>query len=161
MAWSACNDMHKTWTSQLNRNTLSCAGQRRRHGLNNLREGWMEPTPAYHWEFKISHGRAAQPSQSFATTFHVPFLLLVARRVLFSGHFCRDKNEVIRLLLLCNYQHGKTERRNLSLRNVISRDTDIKKGNIGTAIWTGKSGTIMFISLPGLPSNDNDDPYYS
>ena len=68
--------------------------------------------------------------------------LVKSRRVQFAGHCYRADGEVISSLLLWRADYGQRRGRSLSFPDVISRDTDIRTEDLGTAMqdmnfWSG------------------------
>ena len=144
MAWSACNALHKIWTSNLSREfklkifkaaiepillygsetwTLSKKLEKRLDGtytrllmrVQNL--SWRQHPTKY---------------QIYGNTPPVSSLVK-ARRVQFAGHCFRAENEIISTLLLWKPSRGNRGR-TLSYPDVISRDTGIQKQDLSNAM---------------------------
>ena len=145
MAWSACNDMYKIWTSQLPRRikieifratiepillygsetwTLSRKLEKRLDGTY---------TRLLMRAQNISWGRHASVSDIYGNLLHVSALVR-SRRVQFAGHCFRAKSETISSLLLWKSSSDKARGRKLSFPEVISRDTSIRTEDLGTAM---------------------------
>ena len=158
MAWSACNDMYKIWTSQLPRRikieifratiepillygsetwTLSRKLEKRLDGTY---------TRLLMRAQNISWGRHASVSDIYGNLLHVSALVR-SRRVQFAGHCFRAKSETISSLLLWKSSSDKARGRKLSFPEVISRDTSIRTEDLGTAmldkdVWRGIVGSM-------------------
>ena len=68
--------------------------------------------------------------------------LVKSRRVQFAGHCDRADGEVISALLLWRQDYGQRSRGSLSFPDIISRDTDTRAEDLGTAMqdrsfWSG------------------------
>ena len=157
MAWSACNDMHRIWSSQLSEDlklkifrvtiepillygsetwTLSRKIEQRLDGtytrllmrVKNI--SWRD-----HCTKQQIYGNLVPPS-----------ILLRARRVQFSGHCLRAQKEVISSLVLWSQRHHR--RGKLSYPDVISRDTNIEKTDLEAAMrdrefWRSRVDSII------------------
>ena len=158
MAWSACNDMYKIWTSQLPRRikieifratiepillygsetwTLSRKLEKRLDGTY---------TRLLMRAQNISWGRHASVSDIYGNLLRVSALVR-SRRVQFAGHCFRAKSETISSLLLWKSSSDKARGRKLSFPEVISRDTSIRTEDLGTAmldkdVWRGIVGSM-------------------
>ena len=153
MAWSACNDMHKIWPSQL---------------PNNLKikifRATIEPILLYGSEtwtlsrklekrLDGTYTRLLMRAQNLSWKRHPTIseiynqlprvsCLVKSRRVQFAGNCFRADAEVISLLLLWRPSSGQTRGRKISFPDVISRDTGIQTEDLGTAmrdreVWCG------------------------
>ena len=145
MAWSACNDMHKIWSSQLSRKfKLSIFKATVEPILLYGSETW---TLSRKLERRLdgTYTRLLMRAQNLSWKRHPtkpqiygnlpPVSSLVkARRVQFAGHCCRAENEVISTLLLWNPVSGETRGRKLSYPDVISRDVDIRRQDLSNAM---------------------------
>ena len=153
MAWSACNDMHKIWTSQLPK-----------HLKLEIFRATVEPILLYGSETwtlskklekrldgtytrllmraqNLSWKRHPSVSDIYG---HLPrvYALVRSRRVQFAGHCYRAKTEVISSLLLWKSSSDRGRGRKLSFPDVISRDTSIRTEDLGTVmldrdVWRG------------------------
>ena len=145
MAWSACNDMHKIWSSQLS---------------NNLKikifRATVEPILLYGSEtwtlsrklekrLDGTYTRLLRRAQSLSWKSHptisqiygeLPRVssLVKYRRVQFAGHCFRADAEVISSLLLWRPSYGHSRGRKLSFPDVISRDTGLSTEDLKTAM---------------------------
>ena len=151
MAWSACNDLHKIWTSKLSSKikikifrvtiepillygsetwTLSVALEKRLDGcytrllmrVKNL--SWRN-----HPTLKEIYGNLSPASS-----------LVRQRRTQFAGHCQRATNEVISSLILWKPHADGKKRRKLTFPDVISRDTgiplqDLKEAMEDQEVW--------------------------
>jgi len=153
MAWSACNDMHKIWSSQLSNNIKV-----------KIFRATIEPILLYGSEtwtlsrklekrLDGTYTRLLMRAQSLSWKCHpsisqiydkLPRVssLVKSRRVQFAGHCFRADAEVISSLLLWRPSPGQTRGRKLSFPDVISRDTGIRTEDLGTAmrdreVWCG------------------------
>ena len=143
--WSACNDMHKIWSSQL---------------PNNLKvkifRATIEPILLYGSEtwtlsrklekrLDGTYTRLLRRAQNLSWKSHpsisqiydkLPRVssLVKYRRVQFAGHCFRADAEVISSLLLWRPSYGKSRRRKLSFPDVISRDTGFSTEDLRTAM---------------------------
>ena len=145
MAWSACNDMHKIWSSQLTNEfkikifkatvepiilygsetwTLSRKLERRLDGTY---------TRLLMRAQNLSWKRHPSISQIYGNLPRVSSLVK-SRRVQFAGHCFRADSEVISSLLLWKPSSDQTRGRKLSFPDVISRDTGIRTEDLGTAM---------------------------
>jgi hypothetical protein len=153
MAWSACNDMYKIWSSQLS---------------NNLKikifRATVEPILLYGSEtwtlsrklekrLDGTYTRLLMRAQNLSWKRHPTIseiynqlprvsCLVKSRRIQFAGHCYRADGEVISSLLLWRPDYGQRRGRSLSFPDVISRDTDIRTEELGTAMqdrnfWSG------------------------
>ena len=153
MAWSACNDMHKIWTSQLPRRikieifratvepillygsetwTLSRKLEKRLDGTY---------TRLLMRAQNLSWKRHPSVSEIYGSLPHVS-ALVQSRRVQFAGHCYRAKTEVISSLLLWKPSSDNARGKKLSFPDVISRDAGIRTEDLGTAMldrdtWRG------------------------
>ena len=152
MAWSACNDMYKIWTSQLPR----CI-------KIEIFRATIEPILLYGSETwtlsrklerldgtythllmraqNISWGRHASVSDIYGNLLRVSALVR-SRRVQFAGNCSRAKSETISSLLLWKSSFDKARGRKLSFPEVIPSDTSIRTEDLGTAmldkdVWRG------------------------
>ena len=145
MAWSACNDMHKIWSSNLSRDFKL-----------RIFKATVEPILLYGsetWTLSRKLGRRLDgtytrllmraqnlswkrhPTKSQIYEKLPPVSSLVkARRVQVAGHCCRAENEVISILLLWKPASDKIRGRTLSYPDVISRDVDIKQQDLRNAM---------------------------
>ena len=145
MAWSACNDMHKIWSSQLS---------------NNLKvkifRATIEPILLYGSEtwtlsrklekrLDGTYTRLLMRAQNLSWKRHPTIseiynqlprvsCLVKSRRVQFAGHCYRADGEVISSLLLWRPDYGQKRGRSLSFPDVISRDTGIRTEDLGTVM---------------------------
>ena len=153
MAWSACNDMHKLWSSHLS---------------NNLKikifKATVEPILLYGSEtwtlsrklekrLDGTYTRLLMRAQNLSWKRHPTIseiynqlprvsCLVKSRRVQFAGHCYRADGEVISSLLLWRPDYGQKRGRSLSFPDVISRDTGIRTEDLGTVMedrnfWSG------------------------
>ena len=153
MAWSACNDMHKIWSSQLSNNLK----------IKTFRVT-VEPILLYGYEtwtlsrklekrLDGTYTRLLMRAQNLSWKRHPTIseiynqlprvsCLVKYRRVQFAGHCFRADGEVISSLLLWKPEYGQSRGRKLSFPDVISRDTDIRIEDLETAMrdrkfWNG------------------------
>ena len=145
MAWSACNDMHKIWSSQLSNNlkvkifratiepillygsetwTLSRKLEKR---LDGTYTRLLRRAQNLSWK---SHPSISQIYNKLPRVSS----LVKYRRVQFAGHCFRADAEVISSLLLWRPSYGKSRRRKLSFPDVISRDTGFSTEDLRTAM---------------------------
>ena len=145
MAWSACNDMHNIWSSQLTNEfkmkifratvepillygsetwTLSRKLERRLDGTY---------TRLLMRAQNLSWKRHPSISQIYGKLPRVS-TLVKSRRVQFAGHCFRADSEVISSLLLWKPSSNQKRGRKLSFPDVISRDTGIRTEDLGTAM---------------------------
>ena len=153
MAWSACNDMHQIWTSQLPKSikleifratvkpillygsdtwTLSKKLEKRLDGTY---------TRLLMRAQNLSWKRHPSISDIYGNLPRVSALVR-SRRVQFAGHCYRAKTEVISSLLLWKSSSDRGRGRKLSFPDVISRDTSIRTEDLGTVmldrdVWRG------------------------
>ena len=158
MAWSACNDMHQIWTSQLPKSikleifratvepillygsdtwTLSKKLERRLDGTY---------TRLLMRAQNLSWKRHPSISDIYGNLPRVSALVR-SRRVQFAGHCYRAKNEVISSLLLWKSSSDRARGRKLSFPDVISRDTSIRTEDLGTVmldrdVWRGVVNSV-------------------
>ena len=145
MAWSACNDMHHIWSSQLSNNlkvkifratvepillygsetwTLSRQLEKR---LDGTYTRLLMRAKNLYWK------RHPSISQIYGSLPRVS-TLVKSRRVQFAGHCFRADSEVISSLLLWKPNSNQTRGRKLSFPDVISRDVGIRIEDLGTAM---------------------------
>ena len=145
MAWSACNDMHKIWSSQLSKEFKV-----------KIFRATVEPILLYGSEtwtlykkmekrLDGTYTRLLMKAQNLSWKHH-PSLsqiygnlprvssLIQSRRAQFAGHCLRAENEVISSLLLWNPVSNQPRGRTLSFPDVISRDAGIRKQDLGAAM---------------------------
>ena len=145
MAWSACNDMHKIWSSRLTNDlkikifratvepillygsetwTLSRKMEKR---LDGTYTRFLIRAQNLSWK---RHPTIAQIYGKLprVTT------LVKSRRVQFDGHCFRPDSEIISSLLLWKPTFDHTIGRKLSFPDVISRDTGIRTQDLGTVM---------------------------
>lgn len=159
MAWSACNDMHKIWTSQLPtqlkvkifRTTIEPI-------LLYGSETW---TLSRKLEKKLdgTYTRLLMRAQNLSWKRHPTISLIYgklprvsalvrSRRVQFAGHCYRAQSEIISSLLLWKPISARSRGRKLSFPDVISRDTGIRVEELGTAmkdreVWRGMVNSVL------------------
>ena len=153
MAWSACNDMHKIWSSQLPNNlkvkifratiepillygsetwTLSRKLERRLDGTyTRLLRRAQNLSWKSHSSISQIYGKLPRVSS-----------LVKYRRVQFAGHCLRADAEIISSLLLWRPSYGKSRGRKLAFPDVITRDTGLSTEDLRTAmrdrdVWCG------------------------
>ena len=114
MAWSACNDMHRIWTSQI-KTEIKVKLFRATMRAKNI--SWK-----HHPSLATIYGNLPRVSS-----------LVRMRRVQFAGHCYRAESEIISSLLLWK-PRSNTRGRKLSYPDVISRDTSIRSENLGNAM---------------------------
>ena len=145
MAWSACNDMHNIWSSQLS---------------NNLKvkifRATIEPILLYGSEtwtlsrklekrLDETYTRLLRRAQNISWKSHPSISQIYNklprvssrvkhRRVQFAGHRFRADAEIIYSLLLWRPSYGKSRGRKLSFPDVISRDMGISTEDLRTAM---------------------------
>ena len=159
MAWSACNDLHKIWVSDLNAElkvqffrafvepillygsetwTLSAKLQKRLDGtytrllmrVKNL--SWkMHPNK------QLTYGNLKPVSS-----------IVKRRRVQFAGHCLRATNEVVSPLILWKPESIGRRCQKLTFPDVISRDSGINKQDLETAMldrefWRGVVNSVI------------------
>ena len=145
MAWSACNDMHKIWTSQLTKEfkieifratiepillygsetwTLSKKMEKRLDGTY---------TRLLMRAQNLSWKRHPSISQIYGKLPRVSSLVK-SRRLQFAGHCYRAESEIASSLILWNPDSNLKKGRKLSFPDVISRDAGIRKQELGTAM---------------------------
>ena len=153
MAWSACNDLHKIWTSKL---------------ANNIKikvfRATIEPILLYGsetWTLPVRlekrldgcYTRLLMRVKNLSWKKHptlkqiygnlVPASTLVRqRRTQFAGHCQRASNEIISSLILWKPQADGRKGRKLTFPDVISRDTGIRPEELKSAmedrdVWRG------------------------
>ena len=145
MAWSACNDLHKVWTSKLSprikiRVFRACIEPILLYGS----ETWTLPVRL---EKKLDgcYTRLLMRAQNLSWKKHptlkqiygslVPASALVRqRRVQFAGHCQRASNEIISSLILWKPQAEGRRGRKLTFPDVICRDTGIKPDELRVAM---------------------------
>ena len=145
MAWSACNDMHKIWSSRL---TIDFK--------INIFRATVEPIPLYGSEtwtlsrklerrLDGTYTRLLMRAKNLSWKRHPTIAqiygklprvstLVKSRRVQFSGHCFRADSEIISSLLLWKPTFDHTRGRKLSFPDVISRDTGIRTQDLGTVM---------------------------
>ena len=145
MAWSACNDLHKIWTSKLPNRlkvrifratiepillygsetwTLPVRLEKRLDGcytrllmrVQNL--SWKK-----HPTLKVIYGKLVPASS-----------LVRQRRVQFAGHCQRASNEIISSLILWKPRAAGRRGRKLTFPDIISRDTGIRPEDLKAAM---------------------------
>ena len=153
MAWSACNDMHKIWTSQLPKKIKL-----------QIFRATVEPILLYGSEtwtlskklekrLDGTYTRLLMRAQNLSWKRHPSIsdiygnlprvsALVRSRRVQFAGHCYRAESEVISSLLLWKSSSDNAKGRKLSFPEVISRDTGIRTEDLGWAmqdrdVWRG------------------------
>ena len=153
MAWSACNDLHKIWVSNLTDKfkiqifraivepillygsetwTLSAKLEKRLDGTyTRLLMRAKNLSWKHHPRKDQIYGDLPQVSS-----------LVKARRTQFAGHCFRASNEVVSSLILWKPQSIGRKSHKLTFPDVISRDTGISKQDLGTAMqdrdfWSG------------------------
>jgi hypothetical protein len=144
MAWSACNDMHKIWKSELNKEIKV-----------KLFRATVEPILLYGSEtwtlsrklekrLDGTYTRLLMRAQNISWKLHPSLAtiygnlprvssLVRMRRVQFAGHCYRAESEIISSLLLWK-PRSNTRGRKLSYPDVISRDTGISSEDLGNAM---------------------------
>ena len=156
MAWSACNDMHQIWTSQLSKSiklkifraTLSKKLERRLDGTHTC---LLMRAQILLWK------RHPSISDIYGNLPRVS-ALVQSRRVQFAGHCYRAKNEVISSLLLWKSSSDRARGRKLSFPDVISRDTNIRTEDLGTVmldrdVWRGVVNSVKATTVDDDESN--------
>ena len=159
MAWSACNDMHKIWSSQLTNEfkirifratiepillygsetwTLSKKMEKRLDGTY---------TRLLMRAQNLSWKRHPSISQIYGNLPRIS-TLVKSRRLQFAGHCYRAESEIASSLLLWNPVSNLTRGRKLSFPDVISRDAGIRKQELGTAmadreVWRGIVDSVI------------------
>ena len=145
MPWSACNDMHKIWSSRLTNDfkikifratvepillygsetwTLSRKLERRLDGTyTRLLMRAQNLSWKRHPTIAQIYGKLPRVST-----------LVKSRRVQFSGHCFRADSEITSSLLLWKPTFDHTRGRKLSFPDVISRDTGIRTQDLGTVM---------------------------
>ena len=145
MAWSACNALHKIWSSHLSRSlklkifkaciepillygsetwTLSRNLEKRLDGtFTRLLMRVQNLSWKHHPTKKDIYGTLTPVSD-----------IVKARRVQFAGHCQRAENETISTLLLWKPLSRNVRGRKLSYPDVISRDTGIQRQDLGQAM---------------------------
>ena len=153
MAWSACNDMHKIWTSQLpNKIKLQIFRATVEPILLYGSETW---TLSKKLEKRLdgTYTRLLMRAQNLSWKRHPSIsdiygnlprvsAIVRSRRVQFAGHCYRAESEVISSLLLWKSSSDNAKGRKLSFPEVISRDTGIRTEDLGWAmqdrdVWLG------------------------
>ncbi len=159
MAWSACNDMHKIWSSQLTTRfkirifratiepillygsetwTLSKQMEKRLDGTY---------TRLLMRAQNLSWKRHPSISQIYGNLPRVS-TLVKSRRLQFAGHCYRAESEIASSLLLWTPVSNLTRGRKLSFPDVIARDAGIRKQELGTAmmdreVWRGVVDSVI------------------
>ena len=140
-AWTACNALHKIWSSNLSRDfkmkifhayiiepillygsetwILSKRHERR---LDGIYTRLLMRVQNLSWKNHPTKQQIYRNIPSVSPT-------IKARRVQFAGHCCRAENEVISTLLL--WKPSQSRGRSLSYPAVISRDTGIMEQDLG------------------------------
>ena len=153
MAWSACNDMHKIWTSHLTRQLKV-----------KIFRATIEPILLYGSEtwtlsrkleqrLDGTYTRLLMRAQNLCWKRHPTTSLIYgtlprvsalvrSRRVQFAGHCYRAESEIVSSLLLWKPASARSRGRKLSFPDVISRDTGIRVEDLGTVlkdrdVWRG------------------------
>ena len=158
MAWSACNDLHKIWASQLSNNiklkifkstvepillygsetwTLSKKIERRLDGTYT-----RLLMRAQH----ISWKRHPTKQQIYGNLPSVSSIVK-ARRIQFAGHCFRAENEIISSLLLWT-PSNQSRSRTLSYADIIARDANIDRQDLETVmrdrdVWRKRVNSII------------------
>ena len=158
MAWSACNDLHHIWTSNLSKSyklgifratvekillygcetwTLSKALEKR---LDGTYTRLLMRVQNLSWK---SHPTRKQIYGSLPSI----SALVQSQRVQFAGHCQRASKEIISLLLLWS-PNSRTRGRKLSYPDVIARDTDLRKEDLEAAmldreVWRSHVNSII------------------
>ena len=126
MAWSACNDMNKIWSSKLPCNhkvEIFSATDR----LDGTYTRLLMRVKNLSWKRHPSH------SQIYGSLPRASSIVR-SRRAQFAGHCYRAKSEVISTLLLWSPTQTGPKSRKLSYPDVIARDTGINKQELGRAM---------------------------
>ena len=153
MAWSACNDLHKIWTSKLASNIKI-----------KVFRATIEPILLYGsetWTLPVRlekrldgcYTRLLMRVKNLSWKKHptlnqiygnlVPASTLVRqRRTQFAGHCQRASNEIISSLILWKPQANGRKGRKITFPDVISRDTGIRPEELKSAmedrdVWRG------------------------
>ena len=143
MAWSACNDMHRIWSSQLSEDLkLKVFRVTIEPILMYGSETWIM-TKKMEKRLDGTYTRLLMRAKNLSWRNHptkkqiygnLPSIssLLQARRVQFAGHCLRAEREVISSLVLwAPKHHGRGK---LSYPDVISRDTGLTKSDLKAAM---------------------------
>ena len=143
MAWSACNEMHQIWTSQLPKPLKLEIFRASVEPI--LLYGSQTWTLSKKLEKRLdgTYTRLLMRAQNLSWKRHPPIsdiygnlprvsTLVRSRRVQFAGHCYRAKNEVISSLLLWKSSSVRARGRKLSFP--FSRDTSISTEDLGTVM---------------------------
>ena len=153
MAWSACNDMYKIWSSQLSNNLKIKIFRATVEPILLYRSETWTLSKKLEKRLDGTYTRLLMRAQNLSWKPHPTIseiynqlprvsCLVKYRRFQFAAHCFRADGEVISSLLLWRPSYGKSRRRKLSFPDVISRDTGLSTEDLRTAmrdrnVWSG------------------------